>query len=95
MATVWPGARWGRVVIGDADLPPRLRRGPRGGDVPAEADKHPAVQDLRDLPGAAIGGPRLGGRAEVEEDALGQLDQPLRAVETDPPPARHRGGGRR
>ena len=54
------------VIVGDPDLPAVAGRRPGDGDIPAETDQDTATQSPGDQGSAVIGGPCLGGGAEIE-----------------------------
>ncbi len=70
---VWPGApgpsRWSSVTW---IVQPPAGAGPAGGDVAAERDEHPGRAGVVRGPGTAVGGQRLGRRAEVQRHTRGQ-----------------------
>jgi hypothetical protein len=80
--------RGGRVAgdVLDPDPPAAVRGRPRHGDVPAEAGQHPAAKRGGDPGGRPVGGPRLGGGAQVEAGAHGQREGARRLVQVDLPP---------
>ncbi len=73
----WSSVTWIRQPPGGPDP------APGGGDVAAEADQHPAARSLPHRPGAAVGGPRFGGGAEVEHDPAGNPHGGARRVKLD------------
>ena len=96
----WPGRRCcsvihcpgastaGAMVVGDPHAPAVGGRRAGDGDVAAEADEHAAARPPRWARSrGAVGGQRLGGRAEVEADAASEPDRPGARGRPDRPPA--------
>ena len=75
-----------RVVVGDAARPAARRRRARDRDVAAEADEDAAPARCGRRARGAVGGERLGGRAEIELDPRGTRTV-ARGVELDLRPA--------
>ena len=75
-------ARGGRRST--AHAPARLRGGPGDADVAAEARRARRRRRRGGRGRGAVGGERLGGRAEVERDARGMRTRPPMRVELDP-----------
>src|SRR5258708_4580943 len=92
-----PRRRAGRLVGGeliDHLAPPAAgRRLAREGDVTAQVDQYPAAGGGRGPGRGPVGGQRLGGRAEIQQNARGEPDGLPLGVELHQPPAR-RGRGR-
>ncbi len=61
-------------LAGDAHRPAAGRRGPRHGDVAAEADQDATAEAVGDASGGPVGRERLGTRAQVEAHAAGDAD---------------------
>jgi hypothetical protein len=81
----------GVVPVRDPHRPAAGWRLPRGGQVAAQADQHPAAGGPVRTRGGPVGAERLGGRAEVQPHAPGHADAPSAAVEVDLPPPGHGG----
>lgn len=77
------------VIVCDADGPAGRRRLARNGDVAAERDENAGAAELGREPGAAVGGERLRGGAEIELDTRRESDRAGPRIDADDPPPGH------
>ena len=80
--------------VGDPDGEAALG-GTDHGKIASQRDEDAAADRRRDGPRRPIGGPRLGGGAQVDDDLRRRGQRALRGIEGDGPPARERTWGRK